>query len=118
MKKIDCPHCKRPTISWWRKQFLGPALRINCPECAAKISVSRKHSYPVIVALVAVFGSLTYFHAEIRSLLGFAYSTTFAAVPFVLAIAIYHQLFVPLEVRARPKNERVAELRDAEDVAD
>jgi len=64
------------------------------------------------------FASLTYFGAEIRSLLGFAYATTFTAVPFVLAIGIYHHFCVPLEVRARPRSERIAELLGSEGVED
>ncbi|WP_405226043.1 hypothetical protein [Lentisalinibacter sediminis] len=118
VKKLDCPHCKNPTISWLRKQFLGPARSIRCPECAAKISVSRKNSYREIVALVIVVASLAYFGAEIRNLLGIAYATTLVAVPFVLAIGIYHHFFVPLEVRARPRSERIAELFGSEGAAD
>jgi len=72
----------------------------------------------MIVALIIVFSFLTYFGAEIRSLLGFPYATTFTAVPFVLAIAIYHHFFVPLEVRARPRSERITELLGSEGTAD
>ena len=118
MKKLDCPHCNNPTIGWLRKQFLGPARRISCPECTAKISVPWKSIYPTIVALMMVFAFLAYFGAEIRSLLGFPYATMFTAVPFVLAIGIYHHFFVPLEVRARPRSERIAELLGSEGAAD
>ena len=117
MKRLNCPHCNNPTISWWRKQFLGPARRIRCPECSAKISVARKSSYPAIVASVIAFVSVGYFGAEIRRLVGFAGATTLITL-FLLVLGIYHHFFVPLEVRARPRSERVAELLGSERVTD
>lgn len=114
MKKFDCPHCNKPTISWWRKQFLGPIRGTRCRECDAEISVSWKSSYPSIVAVVVVFASLMYFGPEIRGFFGFAYATSLSALPFLLAIGIYHHFLVPLVVKARPRSERVAELTGSE----
>ena len=118
MTKLDCPHCNNPTISWLRKQFLGPARTISCPECAAEISVSWRSIYPTIVVLIVMFATLSYFRQELRHLLGIEYATTFVALPFLLAFAIYHHFFVPLEVRVRPSSERMAELLDSEGTAD
>ena len=100
MNRIECPHCNKPTISWWRKQFLGPARSISCPECDAKLSVARKSLVPAVIGMMLV-----------------VYSANKVGLIFLLllpVIGIYHQFFVPLEVRVRPMNERLAELVGSE----
>ena len=39
MKKYPCPHCGRPTITFWRRLFLGPALPTTCSECGGRVGV-------------------------------------------------------------------------------
>lgn len=117
MSKIQCPHCNRPTISFWRKQFLGPARRISCPECAAKISVSWKSFWPIVIALTLPGILQLFIGEEIRRSVGHPLSLALVVLYFLFIMAIiipYHHFFVPLEVRARPMNERVAELVGSE----
>ena len=50
-----CPNCHEPTISFWRKQFLGPARTIRCSNCSARISVDWRMSLVVVALLVVHF---------------------------------------------------------------
>ena len=68
-----------------------------------------------MIAIISVF----YFGPEIRRLTGLAWGAALTVLFFMLVLVIigaYHQFFVPLEVRAKPRKERIAELLGSEDV--
>ncbi|MCG6968838.1 MAG: hypothetical protein PVF34_03125 [Gammaproteobacteria bacterium] len=63
MSALPCPHCKKPTISWWQKYKAAKWALIYCRECHGKSC-----SYPyVLVAYtmlyvwdLMLFGALAY----------------------------------------------------------
>jgi len=48
MKKQNCPHCGKPSISIFRKLWLGPAIPATCNECTKKVGVP----YTALLALI------------------------------------------------------------------
>ena len=115
MVKLECPHCRHASIGWWRKQVLGPARTISCPNCAASVSVSWKHAAPIIVAPVLVGVFLGFVGPIIREQFTPDWRFALNALVIVLAlivIGVYHHFLVPLEVRSRPPAERLAELQE------
>lgn len=38
-KFYECPHCRGPTISLWRKLCLGPAAPTVCSKCGGRVGV-------------------------------------------------------------------------------
>jgi VIT1/CCC1 family predicted Fe2+/Mn2+ transporter len=49
MKYFDCPSCLQPSFSVWQKLKLGPARKIQCPNCGAEIGVPWLKSMFVII---------------------------------------------------------------------
>ena len=47
--KLPCPNCKKPSISAWRKQFIGPGRAIGCNACGARVSLSTIHAVPALM---------------------------------------------------------------------
>lgn len=40
MRNFDCPNCHKPTISFWRRQIIGPTAPAECSNCGASVSVT------------------------------------------------------------------------------
>ena len=99
-KKLLCPNCNEPSFSAWRKQTLGPARKIKCRSCGARISVSTVRSLPMILIAMAipVAIALTLFEY------GWVASAALAVALFAV-LALYQHYFVPLVVRTRPEDE-------------
>jgi hypothetical protein len=99
-KKLECPHCNEPSFTAWRKQTLGPARKIKCSVCGARVSVSTLHSIPMILmAMAAPIGI---------GLAGLKYGWLSAAAVLVISSVIlisYYHFFVPLVVRSKPESE-------------
>ena len=97
---LDCPNCKKPTISAWRKQSIGPLRKVRCPNRNAQISVGWLHS--------VVFGALTTL-IPVVWLIVFIESGMIQAVAVVVlslvAIGAYQHFLVPLKVRALSEDE-------------
>ena len=115
MVKLECPHCRQTSISWWRKQVLGPARTISCPDCAASISVSWKHAIPIIITPVLAVLFIGFIGPIIRDQVAPAWAFALNGLVVVLTlvvIGIYHHFLVPLEVRVRPLAERLGDGRE------
>lgn len=63
MPALPCPHCKKPTISWWQKYKAAKWALVECSECFGR---SCAHPY-VLVAYtmlyawdLILFGTLAY----------------------------------------------------------
>jgi hypothetical protein len=80
MQKLECPHCHERTISFWRKQWLGPGSTTACQSCGGKVSVPGSASWlamaPFFIA-VAVAPRLGSFP---RSLFTFLAGSAISAV--------------------------------------
>jgi hypothetical protein len=40
MKNFECPSCHQPTISFWRRQIIGPTAPAQCSHCGAWVAVT------------------------------------------------------------------------------
>ena len=99
-KKLECPHCNEPSFTAWRKQTLGPARKIKCSACGARVSVSTLHSIPAILMATAIPIGV--------GLAGLKYGWLSAAAVLVIFSVIlisYYHFFVPLVVRSKPESE-------------
>jgi ribosomal protein S27E len=57
VRHIECPHCRKGTISLRTKLFLGPARTVTCAACGGKMSVPGSGIWvaiPLISAILAV----------------------------------------------------------------
>jgi hypothetical protein len=55
MQNYECPHCHQATISFWRRQFMGPVTPAACSNCGAKVYVPMSGVWTVFpILLVAV----------------------------------------------------------------
>lgn len=90
MKKIVCPHCQEPGISFLRKMCLGPAVPATCKACGKKVGVSISSMYAAIPFFIAIIGS--------NFVESFSVKAIFVIVGF-MAMSIIHMRYVPLERR-------------------
>lgn len=98
----NCPNCDEPTISYWRKQFLGPARSIRCSSCNAKISVSWASGFLSMLLLlvhtvVAFLAGLAAW--DMYGILAALIAILLASVPFVALGAFIQHRFAKLVVR-------------------
>ena len=57
MRYIECPHCRKGTITLRTKLFLGPGRTVTCAACGGKMSVPGLGIWvaiPLISAILAV----------------------------------------------------------------
>ena len=83
-----CPHCHAPSISFWRKQILGPVSSTTCASCKRKVGVpfgiAMLALAPFVVAIVAA-----------NSMLSPIVKVFFWISGFLVTSYLYHR-FVPL----------------------
>jgi hypothetical protein len=102
---LPCPHCKKPTISWWQKYKAAKWAFVYCSQCHGKSC-----SYPYLLVAytmlyvwdVLLFGTLAYLDHNPWYLL--------VMVVFWL-ILDYFSLYLPLSAMKRgqekpPINDR------------
>jgi hypothetical protein len=86
---IECPACRRPTLSDREKLFLWPLSHMECPSCGAVVTVA----WTAFIALL-----LAYFVALLLPVLfgvgGVARTALF--VVCTVAICLFNQKCVPL----------------------
>lgn len=104
MSPHNCPNCHEPTISFWRKQFLGPARSIRCSNCSARISVDWKMSLLIAALMILHFVVITVVALEGWGRFGLLFA--FAAVIvvsllFCVLLGFIQDKFVRLVVRDR-----------------
>ncbi len=52
MKNFECPYCHQPTISFWRRQIIGPTAPVECSNCGALIAMTWAGYWPIIPFVV------------------------------------------------------------------
>jgi hypothetical protein len=65
-EKLECPNCHKPTIPFWRKQLLGPAIAMTCPECDGKVGVPMS-SLLALIPFIAAFIAAQYVTSKVAS---------------------------------------------------
>ena len=55
MANFKCPNCQQPTISFWRRQIIGPTAPAVCSNCGAEVAVTWS-SYWTIIPFVVLWG--------------------------------------------------------------
>jgi len=90
MAKLICPHCGKPGIAAWRKQFLGPARSIACDACGGRVSVPMSS---LLAALPIVAGIL------LGSQFGNPAALWISVAIGVAMTVLIHTKFVPLVKR-------------------
>jgi len=102
LNPYKCPNCNEPTISFWTKQFLGPARSIRCRNCEAKISVGWKTSLISVPLLFLHFLVILVVGLEVWSRYGIPAAfagIVLVSVPFCVLFEILQHRFVKLIVR-------------------
>lgn len=84
---INCPHCKRPAMTFLQKSALGPGRAVSCRACGKKVMT---HWVAVFAALPAFLGGMTMMRSDSLPL-GIA-----AVVAGILAMAALQTFVVPL----------------------
>ncbi|MGZ5803048.1 MAG: hypothetical protein ACXWJW_02335 [Xanthobacteraceae bacterium] len=99
MKNFNCPNCHQPTISFWRRQIIGPTAPAECSNCGADVTVTWVNMlWPLIPWIVLwaiseqVESSTLYWMLNIAG--------------FVLTTWLTNQ-FVPLITKTPASNQRV-----------
>jgi hypothetical protein len=88
--KFKCPHCQQPTISFWRRQIIGPTAPAECPNCHAEVFVTWA-SYWTMIPFVVLWGMSEFVDSS-------ALYWSLNALGLVLWFWLTNQ-FVPLIVR-------------------
>jgi hypothetical protein len=86
-EKLECPNCHKPTIPFWRKQLLGPAIAMTCPECGGKVGVPMS-SLLAILPFVVAFVAAQYLNSTVAS-----YALLIAG--FLVMACLFH-FYIPL----------------------
>lgn len=86
----ECPHCKRPAMTFLQKSALGPGRAVSCGTCGKKVMA---HWVAVFAAIPAFLGGMYMMKSDSLPL-GIA-----AVAAGILAMAALQTFVVPL-VRA------------------
>src|SRR5262245_13865924 len=95
MKNFSCPHCGKPTISFWRRQIIGPTAPVECSNCTALIATTWTNYLWPIVPFVILW-AIAEFFVEGRALY---WGINIAGLVIWLWLA---NTFVPLIVQEPP----------------
>jgi len=60
MKNFACPSCQKPTISFWRRQIIGPTAPAECSNCGADVSVTWVNMLWPLLPWIALWGISEY----------------------------------------------------------
>jgi hypothetical protein len=86
MQLLECPHCHQPSISIWRKMWLGPAASAKCSSCGGAVSVPWS----------AMLAGTPFFAAILVTPLISAAAAVVLWVAGAAVMAFLHYRFVPL----------------------
>ncbi len=100
--KIERPHCHNRSFTWMQKQFLGPARKIECPDCGAKVSVSWQSLWVYMAILVPSIVVYQIFKEDLNAAIGKAGTIGLlmaVGAVYLVFSSFYQHRYVDLEVR-------------------
>ena len=80
-----CPHCDTDSVSFWRKQILGPGRSIECQRCKKRVGVHKERAWLCIAPIfIGAFVGKLFFGSDLGWVVG-----------YVVSAPLYH-FYVPL----------------------
>lgn len=89
---LDCPHCRQPALTPWRKLFVGPAGVLPCVACGQPVSMPWQGAWVLLPLFLGIGAALALWSTSWPTAL-----LSFVA-GFVLSSAL-HVFAVPLQAR-------------------
>jgi hypothetical protein len=99
MKNFECPNCHQHTISFWRRQIVGPTSPVTCSNCGAEIGITWANYFWPLIPFVIAWGL-----SELVESRALYWGLNLAGLAVWLWLS---NQFVPLIVKTKSSDQRV-----------